>query len=283
MKRDRHCFLLILGSLPLLIVPAPARADAGDKIVRGGLAYAIPSDDLEWGGPAQTDFMDPRFPPLGRFDSLEEHLASADSGFELGIRFEYGLTDLVGIDTNFNFSRHDGTTVFSGEITFTPAIGDPPALNPEQSQHAPIIGVGDGQASLFTLTVGANLHVLRRKAVDIHFGPVVGLAVLSSELTSGGFTASFPSFVSATPVESVDWKRRTHDNVVVGAFVGVDVPFGTEGWMLSIPTKCLLGSISPMERTARPRPPVLTFGVSVFLEKPQRRRHSRQAERSAPK
>jgi outer membrane protein W len=228
-----------------LVAQAPARAEAGDKIFRGGGTYTIPWTDAEWGGIGQTDSLDPRFPPLGRLDSLEQHRTAAGNGFGVGFGFEYMLTDLVGIDTNINYSKHETSTVFSGDVTFTPLAGDPPALAPELSEYAPIIGTGAGEAGFTTITVGANLHVLRRGKVDLYLGPVAGIALLNSELTSGSFTAAFPSFVSATPTQSAEWKQQIVSDFVFGAALGIDIEMGRDGWYLSIATKYLVGSISP--------------------------------------
>jgi opacity protein-like surface antigen len=236
-------FLCILATVLLMVISAPVRAEAGDKIVRGGLTSGTPTANTYWGGIGQTDFLDPRFPPLGRFDSLEEHNTSADGGFGFGLGFEYMLSELIGIDTNFNYSKHNADATFSGEITFTPLLGEPPALAPERSETATIIGTGPGDADLKVITVGANFHVLRREKLDLYLGPVVGLALLDSELTSGGFTATFESFVSSTPAEHA--ARDTVSDFVFGAAFGIDVAMGREGWIISAATKYLAGSLSP--------------------------------------
>lgn len=222
-------FVILFGCL---VLPDSARADAGDKILRGSASYVNPTSDARLGGTGIEDFLDPTNPPMVRFDIIQDHRLSADSNVGVGLDFEIMVTDRVGIDTAFNYSRQDVAADFSGQITFTPYLGQPPTLFPDLNESASIVGAGGGRVNLFLLTVGANVHLLQNDRLDLYAGPVVGLAHISAELNTGGFTAAFPSFTSHTPMAGGSWDGSSN-HLALGGLIGFDAPISNKGWLVS--------------------------------------------------
>jgi hypothetical protein len=114
-------------ALSLLVLASPAAAEKGDNAVRGGVQYVFPSGEL--------------------FNALDNAFdAEIMSAVGVGVEYERYLTDIVGIDVGYAWSKHD--VKWNGE-----KIGD------------------------FTLTgvpVAVNFHVVRKERVDFYLGPVVG-------------------------------------------------------------------------------------------------------------
>lgn len=233
MQQIQRFTLLLLSIVSILTLPASTRADAGDKIIRGGLSYVTPTKDTRLSGTGTEDFLDPTRPPLVRFDVTADHLFGVDSDFGLGVDFEYLLTDLIGLTGAFNYSRQPARIDFGGQITFTPYLGQPPTLVAELNETAPIVGIGTGRADLLLLTAGANFHVLQRERLDLYAGPIVGLAHTQFDVNSGSFSAAFPSFTSVTPLEQSPFSDGATDKFVLGAAFGVDIPIGAKGWLVS--------------------------------------------------
>jgi opacity protein-like surface antigen len=231
MFQTTHRWLPLLAiTLVTWATTVPARAASGDMIVRGGLSY-VSTYTNRFGGEGIEEFLDPARPPLGRFDVLFDNLIGLDGNIGVGIGFEYMLTDLIGIDTSFNYSRQTVAASFAGQITFTPYWGQPPIPLPQFNETAPIIGAGTGKANRYLLTVGANFHVLRRQKLNLYAGPVVGLSTVTAKYKSGSFQAAFPSFTSVTSLPSEP--DASESDFVLGAGLGVDVPLGAKGWLLS--------------------------------------------------
>lgn len=71
-----------------------------------------------------------------------------DSALGLGLAWEYRFTDLIGLDVNWSYAKHDVELSGSDfdEVTFMP------------------------------VTVGANFHLLPDSKVDLFVGPFVGYA-----------------------------------------------------------------------------------------------------------
>ncbi len=146
-------FVILFGCL---VLPDSARADAGDKILRGSASYVNPTSDARLGGTGIEDFLDPTNPPMVRFDIIQDHRLSADSNVGVGLDFEIMVTDRVGIDTAFNYSRQDVAADFSGQITFTPYLGQPPTLFPDLNESASIVGAGGGRVQPVPLDRGSQ-------------------------------------------------------------------------------------------------------------------------------
>lgn len=221
---------LLVLAIVTLATTVPAQAASGDMIVRGGLSY-VSTYTNRLGGEGIEEFLDPARPPIGRFDVLFDNLIGLDGNIGVGVGFEYMLTDLIGIDTSFNYSQQTLAATFAGQITFTPYWGQPPTPLPQFDETAPIVGAGTGKADRFLLTVGANFHVLRRRTLDLYAGPVIGLSAVTSKYDSGSFQAAFPSFTSVTPLANES--HGSQSNFVLGAGFGIDVPLGSNGWQLS--------------------------------------------------
>jgi hypothetical protein len=223
-------FLVIL--FVCMVLPGSAKADAGDKILRGSVSYVNPTADARMGGTGIEDFLDPARPPMGRFDVTSDHRIAADSNIGVGLDFELMVTDCIGINAAFNYSRQDVAADFAGQITFTPYLGHPPTLFPALNESASIVGAGGGQADLILLTVGANFHLLQNNRLDLYAGPVIGLAHISADLDSGGFIAAFPSFTSHTPMASGPWGGSSN-HLALGGLVAFDAPIANKGWLVS--------------------------------------------------
>ncbi len=220
---------ILAAVLGVSLVAQPATA--GDKILRFGPNFVEPTASLARVDSGREIFDDPLDPLVGMFDVVQRTEGGVGGAPGFGLGFEYKLSERIGIDTSLAYSRHDFRLDFSGEITWTPWVEELGAHDLEQSETAPIIGAGAGHVTLGVLTVGVNFHPLRHERLDLYFGPLAGVSYSETEFDSGRFTASFSDFTSVTPLD-----RRESDQqaeLVYGAALGVDVPVGEKGWLVS--------------------------------------------------
>jgi len=161
---------LIAAIVAILFMGAASHAwaEKGSYEVRFGVLYSTPTGDYTEEG--QTTEMDSAF------------------GFQAS--FEFGLTDLIGVEPGIAFLEHDVNVKEAGESDLK--LGD---------------------MSLIPLTVNVNFHVLRGETVDLYVGPTVGYAFWGS-LESELFQQDFPA----------------NDEFLYGANVGIDIPFGEGKW-----------------------------------------------------
>lgn len=109
----------------------------------GTLAIA---DEPKMHGRAALTFLSPN-------DSVEvdgtEVDAAVDSALGIGLGWEYRFTDLIGLDLNWAYAKHD----------------------------VKIAGRKFDSTKFMPITVGANFHFTQGKKVDVFAGPVVGYAI----------------------------------------------------------------------------------------------------------
>ncbi len=232
----RKPVLIVISILVTFWVSSSALADAGDKIFRFGLKYISPTGDLTWQDSSSQDFnIDGS---MFTFEFSEQGKAEADSTIGLGIGFEYMATDLIGIDTNLNYSKHDFDETISGSVTITPWIGDPPVPDPGSSETGQLIATRSGEISMIPLTIGMNFHIFQSDSVDFYLGPLVGYVFYSDLETDAGST----EFITASYVFPVSWeseKISIKDDFAYGAVLGIDTPFGSGEWNFSAAAKYL--------------------------------------------
>lgn len=202
---------LVLAGLVLImfLLSNLVWADAGDKIVRFGIKYVSPTGDLNFLSRNRLTVQG------GIEETIEQSTVEPDSAVGLGVGFEYLITDLIGIDFNLNYSSHDVEEEFLERMTFIPDVGPPDVLF-EASESGTI-----GDVTMMPLTVGVNFHLTRSDAVDFYFGPFV------TYVFYGDLDTNEPG------EEDVSFKN----DLGYGAVVGIDVPFGSKGWMFSTTAK----------------------------------------------
>lgn len=217
--------LLAVPVLMMFLVTSFAWADAGDRIFRFGLKWVSPTGDLSTAQSGSLRFEDVTEP--GWIDITITGNFEPDSTIGYVIGFEYLFTDLVGIDFNVDYSKHDVESTIGGSALFTP---DDPPPSPETVS---IFGRQNGDIAIYPITVGVNFHLSRSDVVDFYLGPFVGYVFYDDlEFDEGimGFDfSSIGPFELILSAESVSIK----DDFTYGAVAGVDVPFGGEGWMFS--------------------------------------------------
>lgn len=137
--------LIVVLALILMIASLPVLADAGDKIVRFGAAYASPTGEL-------TDSYDDP-PYYYRYD------IEADSAVYLFTGFEYMFTDLFGLDATLMHGNHDldshGFETYDGELIWD-----------ESFTFADF--------NIMPLFISAHFHFARDKPYDLYAGPTIG-------------------------------------------------------------------------------------------------------------
>lgn len=129
----------------------------------------------------------------------------AQSDIGFSFGYEYMATDLVGIDANLSYSEHDVDASYMG-LTLTVA-----------------------DATMTPLTVGVNFHVVSNENLDFYLGPFAAYVMY------GDLKSKIPGIGDA----SID------DDFGFGAVLGIDVPFGSKGWMFSSALKYLQTSAEP--------------------------------------
>jgi hypothetical protein len=170
-------------AIAILGFTLPASAERGDKQVRFGILTSMPTGDFTDEG--QTTELDSAF------------------GFQAG--FEYGLTDLMGLEAGLSSLSHDVTVEEAG---------------------FPSLELGD--IDLLTLAVSLNFHVVRSEKMDLFVGPMIGNSFWGDLQTTDLFPEDFPA----------------DDEVVFGLNAGIDLPFGEGGWAFSGTLRYTLSDVS---------------------------------------
>jgi outer membrane protein W len=129
----------------------------------------------------------------------KEEADAALGGF---VGFEYMFTDLFGLDATLLYSNHDAdyswVDMIDGEV--------------DDSESGTY-----GDISFMPFFVGANFHVVQNDAIDFYVGP-------------------FVAYVMYGDVDSVDgpeFDACIKNDLGYGVVAGLDVPFGSGGWMFS--------------------------------------------------
>lgn len=217
--------LLIIPVLMMFLATSAAWADAGDRIFRFGLKWVSPTGDLSTTQSGSIRFEDVTEP--GWIDLTLAGNFEPDSTIGYGIGFEYMFTDMIGLDFNLDYSKHDVDSTFSGSTTFTP---DDPPPNPET---VPISGSQNGEIALMPITAGVNFHFAAGESVDFYVGPFVGYIFYDDlEFEEGSIAFEFSAIGPLELILSSE-KVSIKDDFTYGAVAGVDVPFGGMGWMFS--------------------------------------------------
>lgn len=224
----KKLIFLIVPILITFLISSFAWADSGDKIFRFGIEYVSPSGGLS---DSDTESVRIEGDEPGWLDIFITQDIDVDSAIGYGIGFEYMVTDLVGIDFNLNYSKHDVEVTFGGSVLFTP---DDPPPDPET---APITGGENGEIGMIPLTVGVNFHFSKSDAIDYYLGPFIGYVFYDDLELEAGFARfevpSLPPFEATFEADSLSMKN----DFTFGATFGIDVPIGGEGWMFSAVAK----------------------------------------------
>ncbi len=132
-------------AMVVLIAVIPAMADQGEKIIRFGAAFSIPTGDL-----TRTYDADPLFTKL-----------TMEAGSAIGpyVDFEFMLTDRIGIDATVLFTDHDFDysylQTYDGEVL--------------EDQHYQV-----GTVSSLPLLISGHFHIVQTNDTDWYFGPTAG-------------------------------------------------------------------------------------------------------------
>ncbi len=167
----RGLVIAVVIAFSCFVLVSPALAEKGDRQIRFGVLYSIPMDDLTEDGTTTE------------FDST--------LGFQAG--FEYGITDMIGLEGGLSTADYDIGLRVSGF--------------PEED-YADI--------DVVTLGVSANFHLLRSEKFDLFVGPRVGYAFWG-DLKTVDSPQKFPA----------------DDEFVYGVNAGIDSPIGDSGWAVS--------------------------------------------------
>ncbi len=178
--------VVVLAAVVLLIVPQVVSAQESKNTVRLSAEYISPTGD---------------FTGVILLDDLEaEAKLQADEALGAEVGYEYRYSDLLGLEANLAYTKHDirlsalGVDEKVGDVTFMP------------------------------LLFGANFHLFRGKKVDFYVGPTLGLAMFGDINQTGA--ASGPSI-------------KTKDKFTWGGALGLDVPFGSH-WAFTAGAKYLV-------------------------------------------
>jgi len=219
----------------LAVALAPAPLEARDLTLWGEVAWVGPTSSALWQVDGVTEFLDPAFPPLGRFDSTElaRYDASGDLGVGLGAEIAFGRR--LGLEVGVSYTRLAFQAEYGGEIAYTPYRGQPPTPRPDGILTAPITGAGAGRMDQLLVTAGMGLHLLRTRRLDVHAGPLIGASLERASFEHGGFEAVL-TWVTRTPLEQ---REETRSGFAWGGSVGVDVPIGEGHWLVSATARYL--------------------------------------------
>jgi len=240
MRATRRPIPLLSAGLTLLLLPAAV--DARDAILRGYLSYVTPTTSATWTAVGTTEFLDPAFPPLGRFDSTEISTLNARTDLGGGLGFEMPVHDRIGLDLGLSFTRLVVEAAYGGEVVYTPVRGEPPTAFPDQTRTGPITGAGAGKMDQILVTLGMNLHVLRSERLDLYAGPVVGVSAERTVFARGEFQAIL-TWISRTPLAQREEGRASF---AWGGVVGLDLPLGEGAWLASVAARYLANdSVNP--------------------------------------
>ncbi len=227
--------------LAVMIVSNLAFAEAGKSKVRFGLQYVSPTGDYKatelMAGPEVYEVYDPEaddYFDVTLTDIEETFKVEADSAIAFFFGYEYMVTDLIGVDANLSYGKHD-VDVKDDLCAFFDVEG--------VTGDADVLGKIKGDITMMPITVGVNFHVMQKEKVDLYVGPFLGY-VMYGDVKLNKITAN----VTLTPddplldpytasyTESISEKIKVKSDFGFGAVVGMDVPFGNN-WMFNAALK----------------------------------------------
>ncbi len=256
----------MIAVLAAMIVSNFAFAEAGKQNIRFGLQYVSPTGDHKESdyeaGPVDLDVYIPE--PIDDFvlvtatDLSYTRVVEADAAMTFFFGYEYMVTDIIGIDANLSFGKHDIDAEEKLGLTWeAEGTGD----------YEDIIKYS-GDMTMMPITVGVNFHVMQKEKVDLYVGPFLGyvtygdikLDKITHNITVTGLD---PDPITATYSESVSEKVKVKSDFGFGAVVGMDVPFGNN-WMFNaalkyFQTKAKTDETNPVEIDMNPW--VIQIGV----------------------
>lgn len=179
-------------------------AAEGPNVVRFGAAYVAPTGDLSGPVFGSADLGDGTTLAFEGTLTLEPQPEAA-----LFFAYERRLSGLLGVEVGAWNAKHDvdgrlagtywlldsgsGMLIETGPLDFTEKYGD---------------------VSVMPFTVGLNFHLTRESRVDLYAGP-------------------FFSYVFYGDFEVAGESLGVEDDVTWGGVVGLDVPIGEGGWLLT--------------------------------------------------
>ncbi len=196
--------LLAIPILVLFLASSFVWAEAGDHNIRFGFKYISPTGDLDY------SYQDAEDIDGTMVEYCEHGTLEADAALGFGFGYEYMFTDLIGIDFNLNYAKHDMNIEGLEELT---VYEDPPVLTQLAFDETL------GETSLMPLTIGVNFHVYRSEAMEFYLGPFIGYVMYSD--------------IELKYKDPGDTDISLNDDLGYGMAFGIDVPFGSKGWMFS--------------------------------------------------
>lgn len=206
MQRSTRLFVTVSAAALAfsILAAAPAAAGgAGDNVVRFGGAFVSPSGDL-------TQSESERIPLGGGLvaDTELTLKAEADDGFGFFVGYEHYFSDLLGLEVTALRSDLDVNVTATGTVRLIDQVS---------GQVIAVDSISDsvgGSTDVTPVTFGLNFH-FGSGVADWYAGPFVGYA-LFGDLDFGDGDSS-----------------GLDDDFTFGAGAGVDVPFGSSGWMFN--------------------------------------------------
>jgi outer membrane protein W len=140
--------------------------------------------------------------PTGDYtDSATGVKVNAKDAAGLAVQYERKFNRLFGLEFGLAYSKHDFEAVSAG-TSFT--IAD---------------------ATMMPLSIAGNFHVLKDKKLDFYLGPQIAY-VTYGDLTFKGVAAGAPG-------------EGQKSDLGYGAVIGLDIPFGSGKWGLSMQMRYL--------------------------------------------
>jgi len=228
--------------LALIIASSFAFAEAGKSKIRFGLQYVSPTGDFKYSefeaGPISDELYFPA--PIDSFvtvtatDYSLANTTEADAAMAFFFGYEYMVTDMIGIDTNLSYSKHDIDSDTILNLTWT-AEGTGNWNHPIHET---------GSITMMPIAVGVNFHVMKKEKVDLYLGPFLGYVMYgdakldkyseTATITSDPLVDPFPLTESFSG--SLSEKVKIKNDFGFGAVVGIDVPF-SNNWMFTAALK----------------------------------------------
>ncbi len=231
--------------LALIIASSFAFAEAGKSKIRFGLQYVSPTGDFKYSefdaGPIED--YEAYFPdPIDDFflvtatDYSLTNKTEADAAMAFFFGYEYMVTDMIGIDANISYSKHDIDSDTILDFTWT---GEGTG-----NWNHPIHETGT--ITMMPITVGVNFHVMKKEKVDLYLGPFLGYVMYGDakiDKYSETFNVTSDPLVDPFPLTAyfsgnVGEKVKIKNDFGFGAVVGIDVPF-SNNWMFTTALKYL--------------------------------------------
>jgi len=199
--------LQVLTGLTLAFqVAAPAEAAAPDRpnVVRGGLAYVVPTGDLTTDG-----FFVAPVDPDTRIEFSGDLILEPQEQLGGWVEYERRFTDRIGLDVALLATGHDVDGTLRGTLRL---IDNATNDILEETPVAETEKVAD--IDFTPLFVGANFHLTPGRSFDVYLGP-------------------FVAWVTYGDLELGDESISIDDDFGLGAVVGIDLPVGRGRWNFS--------------------------------------------------